>query len=204
MLMYTKDLSNEESYKLLSGVVVPRPVAWISTQSGSGHTNLAPFSAFTFVSHEPPMVGISIGMSGGARKDTARNIAETGAFVVNIGNDSQIEVMHASADEHPAEISEIELLGLHTLPSRLIKVPRIASAPVSLECRLHSITSFGRGGSEFFVGEILAFHIDDNVIANGKIDSALLKPICRLAGPHYARIGEIVTMKAAFRKKSNS
>ena len=194
MLILSKDLKTLETYKLLTGVVVPRPIAWVSTLSKDGVTNLAPFSCFTFVSNKPPLLGINIGQLNRKRKDTAVNMAETGEFVVNIGNDSQIEPLHNSAEEYPPEVSEIDVLGLHTLPSQFIHAPRLAEAPIQMECKLHSITPFGEGGSEFFVGEVLAFHIADDVISNGKVDTAKLRPICRLAGPNYAKLGEIIAV----------
>jgi flavin reductase (DIM6/NTAB) family NADH-FMN oxidoreductase RutF len=189
------DLDAKQAYKLMTAVVVPRPIAWVSTMSASGVTNLAPFSYFTSVSNKPPMLGINIGQEHGGRKDTARNILQTKEFVVNIGEFAQVEAMHASADHHPPEISEIDLLGLKTLPSSFISVPRLAQAPVQMECRLDRMIPFGTAGSEFYVGEVLAFHVRDDLIENNKIDSVALDPICRLAGPFYAKLGEVVKMR---------
>ena len=185
-----------EAYKLLTGVIVPRPIAWVSTLSEQGVSNLAPFSYFTGVSNKPPMVGINIGHERGLRKDTATNILQTKEFVVNIAQWSQLEVLHASAERHPAEVSEIELLGLDTTPSVHIKPPRIAQAPVQMECRLHQMIPFGDAGSEFYVGEVIAFHFREDVIDMTKmrVDSVALEPICRLGGPLYAGLGEKVKM----------
>ncbi|HEY7805160.1 MAG TPA: flavin reductase family protein, partial [Orrella sp.] len=121
-----ESLDAKQAYKLLTGVIVPRPIAWVSTLSKNGVTNLAPFSYFTSVANKPPMVGINIGQEYGGRKDTARNILETEQFVVNIAQWPQLDALHASADHHPPETSEIELLGLSTEASTLIKPPRIA------------------------------------------------------------------------------
>lgn len=118
-----ESLDAVQAYKLLTGVIVPRPIAWVSTISAAGTTNLAPFSYFTSVSNKPPMVGINIGQEYGGRKDTARNILQTEEFVVNVAHWGQLKDLHASADHHPPEISEIELLGLKTLPSLQIKPP---------------------------------------------------------------------------------
>jgi len=190
------DLGPEETYKLMTGVVVPRPIAWISSVSKTGTVNLAPFSCYTIVSNKPPMIGVNIGRKAGLRKDTAVNIQESGEFVVNIGDESLLQSVHLSAIEHPPEVSEADLLGLPKLPSEVIAVPRIADAPVSLECRLHSITPFGSTGAEFFVGEIVMFHIRDGLLRNGKIDTVQLRPICRLGGPNYATLGDIVTLRS--------
>ena len=187
-------LGPEAMYKLLTGIVVPRPIAWVSTLSPGGGVNLAPFSAFTFVSNKPPMLGINVGRKAGVMKDTGNNIHATGEFVVNIPDDSMIEPVHLSAVEHPPEISEAELLGLAVAPGTHIRTPRLAQAPISMECRLHRAIAFGDTGSEFMVGEIVAFHIRDGLYVNGKIDTAKLRPICRLGGPNYAKLGEIVSM----------
>jgi len=195
MKLLASDLDAKQAYKLLTGVIVPRPIAWVSSVSAVGVTNVAPFSYFTSVSNKPPMVGINIGQEHGGRKDTARNILETKEFVVNIATFVQLEDLHASADHHPPEVSEIEMLGLETLPSELIAPPRIAKAPVQMECRLHQMIPFGAGGSEFYVGEVLAFHIDDSIITDGKVDTLALAPVCRLAGPFYATLGEVVRMR---------
>jgi flavin reductase (DIM6/NTAB) family NADH-FMN oxidoreductase RutF len=187
-------LGPEATYKLITGIVVPRPIAWVTTRSEGGHVNLAPFSAFTFVSNKPPMVGINVGRKAEKMKDTARNIHATGEFVVNIADVTMIEHVHLSAIEHAPDVSEVEELGLATVPSQVIATPRLADAPISLECRLHRCVAFGDSGSEFMVGEIVVFHIRDGLLENGKIDTAKLNPICRIGGPRYAKLGEIVTM----------
>lgn len=187
-------LGPEQTYRLMTGVVVPRPIAWITTLSPHG-VNLAPFSCFTFVSNKPPMVGINIGRKAGVRKDTGANIQANGEFVVNVGDETMIEQIHLSAVEHPPEVSEVDYLGLETLPSDHIATPRLTIAPVSLECRLRQVIPFGDTGAEFYVGEVLAFHVRDGLYENGKIDTAKLRPTCRLGGPNYAKLGEIVTMQ---------
>src|SRR5690349_942033 len=106
------DLSAEACYKLLSGLVVPRPIAWISTRDAGGLVNLAPFSCYTFVCSKPPMVGVNIGRRDGELKDTARNIRDMKEFVVNIGDASMLEMIHRSADEYEPHEGEAQLLGL--------------------------------------------------------------------------------------------
>jgi flavin reductase (DIM6/NTAB) family NADH-FMN oxidoreductase RutF len=105
-----------------------------------------------------------------------------------------IEHVHLSAIEYAPEVSEVEQLGLSTVPSRTMRTPRLADAPISLECRLHRAIAFGETGSEFIVGEIIVFHVRDGLLEDGKIDTAKLRPICRIAGPRYAKLGEIVTL----------
>lgn len=195
MKILASSLSPEQTYKLMTGIVVPRPIAWITSVSGQGVVNLAPFSCYTIVSNKPPMLGVNIGRKAGTRKDTGRNILENKAFVVNIANEELLHPMHQSAVEYEAHVSEVQELGLQTLASDRIAVPRLAAAPVSLECVLHSVTPYGDTGAEFFVGEVVALHVRDDLLQNGKIDTALLRPVCRLAGPNYAHLGEIITLK---------
>jgi len=187
-------LDPESTYKLLTGVIVPRPIAWVSSMSADQVLNLAPFSCFTFVSNKPPMIGINVGRKAGTRKDTAANITARGEFVVQIPDESMINDVHLSAVEHPADISEVEFLGLATAESDLIAVPRLRDVPVSLECRLHSVTEYGDTGAEFIVGEIVAFHIRDGLLVDGKIETTVMQPIARIGGPNYASLGRITRM----------
>jgi flavin reductase (DIM6/NTAB) family NADH-FMN oxidoreductase RutF len=189
-------LDAEQSYRLLVGVVVPRPVAWVTTLSASGVVNLAPFSAFTFVSPKPPMLAISVGHKGGVYKDTARNILATEEFVVHITDQALIESVHLSSVEHPPEVSEVEHLGLDTAPCRHVKVPRITAAPIAAECRLRHCIEFGETRSRLLVGEVLLYHARDGLIRDNKIETRELDPICRLGGPRYASLGEIITLQS--------
>lgn len=190
--IYPADQTAEANYKLMSGVVVPRPIAWITTVSPTGLVNLAPFSCYTFLSPKPPLVGVNVGRRDGALKDTSRNIHSARAFVVNIADSTMLDSLHDSADEHGPEVSEAALLGLAVLPGETVAVPRLADVSVALECRLHSIQEFGDLRAEFIVGEVTAFHFRDGVCVDGRIDTRALDPVCRLAGVHYARIGEII------------
>lgn len=203
MQIAADELDTEATYKLLTGLVVPRPIAWVTTCSPEGVTNLAPFSAFTFVSNRPPMVGISVGRKAGVLKDTARNILATGEFVVNVPDETLVEAVHLSAIEYGPEESEVERLGLATLPGEAVRVPRLAGVPASLECRLAHAIAFGRGGSQFLVGEVLRYHVRDGLLVDGKIDTRRLAPLCRLGGPNYARLGEVVTMRPIAQASKN-
>lgn len=190
--IHSADLTGDAAYKLLCGVVVPRPVAWISTMSSAGISNLAPFSCFTFVSHTPPMLGVSIGRRPAGLKDTARNIHETRQFVVHIGDETLLDPLHRSGAEFPPEVSEADLLGLELVPSRLVAPLRVAKAPIAMECRLHRVVDFGT--NQFFVGEIHLFHIRDDLTVDNRIDSGRLRPIARLGGPNYSTLGQIIGM----------
>ena len=191
-------LDPETAYRLITGVVVPRPIAWVTSLSATGVLNLAPFSAFMFVSPKPPMLAISVGRKGAIYKDTAQNILNNEEYVVHIADSSLMKAVHESSTEHPPDVSEVEELRLSTLPGERIKVPRLAAAPVAMECRFRQCLEFGETRSRLIVGEVLVFHIRDGLLQNGKIETEALDPIARIAGPRYAKLGEIVTLKPVF------
>jgi flavin reductase (DIM6/NTAB) family NADH-FMN oxidoreductase RutF len=191
-------LDAETAYRLITGVVVPRPIAWVTSLSDGGVLNLAPFSAFTFVAPKPPMLAISVGRKGKTYKDTAQNILNNEEYVVHIVDSSLMNAVHESSTEHPPDVSEVEELRLSTLPGERIKVSRLASAPIAMECRFRQCLEFGETRSRLIVGEVLVFHIRDGLLNNGKIETEALDPIARIAGPRYAKLGDIVTLKPVF------
>jgi flavin reductase (DIM6/NTAB) family NADH-FMN oxidoreductase RutF len=184
-------------YKLLTGSVVPRPIAWVTTISPDGICNAAPFSAFTFVCNNPPMLLINAGRVD-RQKDTARNIIETGCFVVNIASLDQMELMNATSAPYPAGISETTELGIELAPSTLIAAPRIADAPVSMECKFERVIDFGTEGSQSLIGEVVMWHIADHLYEDGKINQQKLHPIGRVGGAVYASLGELIPMDAPY------
>ena len=191
-------LDPETAYRLITGVVVPRPIAWVTSLSATGVLNLAPFSAFMFVAPKPPMLAISVGRKGNIYKDTAQNILNNEEYVVHIADSSLMNAVHESSTEHPPDVSEVDELGLATLPGERIKVPRLAAAPIAMECRFRQCLEFGETRSRLIIGEVLVFHIRDGLLNNGKIETEALDPIARIAGPRYAKLGEIVTLKSVF------
>ncbi|MBV9982394.1 flavin reductase family protein [Bradyrhizobium sp.] len=192
------ELPAERIYRLMTGIVVPRPIAWVTSLSRSGVLNLAPFSAFTFVSQKPPMLAISVGRKADLYKDTAHNILDTEEYVIHIANTGLMEAVHESSVEHPPEVSEVEQLKLETVPSESIKVPRLAAPPVAMECRFRQCLEFGEARSRLIVGEVVLFHVRDGLVTNGKIETEALDPIARIGGPRYARLGDIVTFRTVF------
>ena len=199
------ELGAERIYRLMTGIVVPRPIAWVTSLSRKGVLNLAPFSAFMFVAPKPPMLAISVGRKGNIYKDTAQNILNNEQYVVHIADSSLMNAVHESSTEHPPDVSEVDELGLATLPGERIKVPRLAAAPIAMECRFRQCLEFGETRSRLIVGEVLAFHLRDGLVQNGKIETKALDPIARIAGPRYATLGEIVTLKPVFQtSKSES
>src|SRR5262249_40067422 len=132
-------LDRRAAYKLMISLIVPRPIAWVSTVSPEGAHNLAPFSYFNGISSHPPIVMIAVGARHGERKDTWRNIQQTGEFVVNVVVPELVDAMVLSSGEFPPEVDEFKEAGVSPLPSKRIKPPRIAESPVSLECALERI-----------------------------------------------------------------
>lgn len=195
MELSSTTLSAEAAYKLLVGVVVPRPIAWVTTLSSGGSVNLAPFSFFTVVSQKPPMIAISVGRRKGELKDTARNIDARRDFVVNICDETMFEKVHLSGADFPENVSEAETLGLALLPSRDVAVPRLADSPINLECTLSQTIEFGDLHVRLIVGEVRRFHIRDDLYRDGKIDTERLRPLARVAGPSYASLDRFIHLR---------
>jgi flavin reductase (DIM6/NTAB) family NADH-FMN oxidoreductase RutF len=179
------------AYKLVVGCVVPRPIAWITTMNAKGLVNAAPFSSYNYVATDPPMLGVNIASKAHGLKDTARNILETGEFVVNVADVDNMEMMHASAAEFDADVSETSSLGIDLIPSLKVKVPRIAHSPIQMECRLDQSVKLGVGRNVLYIGEIVAFHIWDELFDGERVDSIKLNPVARLGGPNYSALGQI-------------
>lgn len=196
MIINPATLDHNEVYKLMMACIVPRPIAWVTSMSTEGIVNAAPFSAFCSVSTEPPMVGVNIGRRGKGLKDTARNILASNEYVINIADETLMEKLHYCSREYPADISELKEVGLETASSEYVKTPRIAAAPIQFECVLFKILEFGVS-TQFFVGEIKRFHVRDGLCINNKIETSKLRPLARVGGPTYARLGEFVPMKPA-------
>ena len=152
-------LDTAAGYRLIIGCVVPRPIAWITTVDRDGRVNAAPFSSYNYVATSPPMLAINIATRNGEIKDTARNIRESGEFVVNVATEHTMEVMHQTAQEFAPDVSETDALGLELLPSRRVRPPRLAATPVQMECRIDRIVELGRGINTLFIGEVIAFHL---------------------------------------------
>ncbi len=191
----TASLSPADNYKLLSGSIVPRPIAWVSTVDADGARNLAPYSFFTAVCANPPMVCFCPGVREAkdglrATKDTLENIRATGEFVVNIVSEPLAEAMNGTAAQLPADGDEFTLAGLTALPGELVRAPRVAEARVQMECRLREIvgvSTLPMGGS-LVLGEVLRFHIADEVLEPGlHIAPDKLQAVGRMAGADYVR-----------------
>ena len=182
-------------------LVVPRPIGWISSIDREGRPNLAPYSFFNGVSTDPPcvMFGPSTRPAGGAGeralKDSHRNAEHSGEFVLNLATFAQRDAMNASSAGLPAGDNEFVAAGLETLPSRLIKPPRVKGARVHLECvylKTVDLPRSRRGGENFIViGQVIGIHIDDDLIVDGRVEIARARPIARLGYMDYCVVDEV-------------
>lgn len=181
----TENTSNSVTYKLLIGLIVPRPIALITSMGEDGLLNAAPFSAFNYFCTDPPIVGIGVTNRPDQEfvpKDTARNIRRTGEFVVNVVTEDIAEKMNICATDFPAAMSEVEIAGFTTLPSEKVKVPRLAEAHAALECREHTTMEIGR--SRIILGRVVSIYVDDVFVdpAGPYIKSDAMHNIGRMNG----------------------
>ena len=188
------ELRGRDRYRLLISAVVPRPIAFVTSQSPSGIVNLAPFSFFQGVSVSPPTVSIAVGRKrDGSPKDTWRNIQETGEYVIHAVTGDLLDAVIIAAAEWPAEESEVQRADLTTTPSEAVAVPRLQGTALALECRRHSIQEVH--GVGLIVGEVLRFHVDEALLTDPdgppEIDFTRLRPLARLGGDGYVQGGDI-------------
>jgi flavin reductase (DIM6/NTAB) family NADH-FMN oxidoreductase RutF len=176
-------------YRLLNAVVVPRPIAWVSSTSAAGVDNLAPHSFFTVASVTPPIVQFT---SVGA-KDTLRNVRETGEFVVNLAPEPLFELINETATDYPPEIGEFDAAGVEREPSELVRPPRVARSPVALECRVHRIIPVG--DCHLILGEVLRAAIRTDVLVDGHPDVHRLRPLARLGRDEWCTVGDVREIK---------
>jgi flavin reductase (DIM6/NTAB) family NADH-FMN oxidoreductase RutF len=191
MIISPKEHDYRDIYKLMIGAIVPRPIAFVSTLSLEGILNLAPFSFFTGVSANPPVVCFSpmIRGSDGKKKDTLNNIETTREFVVNIVSEDFAVQMNICSTEFPPEVDEFQQSGLTPISSDLVKAPRVKESKINLECRLLQVVHVSPKplGGSLVLGEVLCFHVADELWEDYRIDPDKLKPIGRMGGPTYAR-----------------
>ena len=198
MIINPPEHDYRDIYKLMVGVIVPRPIAFVSTISEDGIRNLAPFSFFTGISANPPVICFSpmIRGSDGARKDTLRNCEATKEFVVNVVSEEFAERMNICSVEYPPEVDEFGMSGLTPVASDLVKPPRVKESHISMECRLVQIVEVSSRplGGSLVMGEVLRFHVDDALFENYKIDPDKLHAIGRMGGPTYTRTTDLFDM----------
>jgi flavin reductase (DIM6/NTAB) family NADH-FMN oxidoreductase RutF len=195
------DYEPRQVYKLMTGIIVPRPVALVSTVDRDGVANLAPFSFFTGVGSNPPTVLFcpvvrARGAAADIRKDTLRNVEDTGEFVINAVSDEIAAATNATAAEVPPEVDEFVLSGLTPQASEIVLPPRVAESPAQMECKLLQViyTSREPGGGVVVLGEVVRFHVRGNLVDNFRVDPAGLDAVGRMAGNTWARTRERIEL----------
>jgi flavin reductase (DIM6/NTAB) family NADH-FMN oxidoreductase RutF len=190
--------TERENYKLLTGTIIPRPIAFVTSTTEDGTINGAPFSYFNIVSSNPPMISLGLQRKEEKMKDTARNILNQKEFVVHIVDDSNVEAINITAASLPPDQSEVEKANLSLIPSESISVPGIMEAKVRFECTLEHAVELGEDGNigvDLVIGKISRLHIDEEIYESGRINSDKLAAVSRLAGSNYAKIGEIFSIE---------
>jgi len=181
----TEQLSPKEAYDVLSAVVVPRPIAFITTVSPEGIVNAAPYSFFNVINEDPPMVAFSAGMGAGGKKDTVLNVEITNEFVVNVVTEAILDQVVETSARYPRTVSEIDVTHLRTAPSTVVHPPCVADSPVSLECRLWRQIPLKKDGRILTIGTVVVIHVADALLTAGKVDVTKLNAIGRLAGDWF-------------------
>ena len=186
-------------YKLLTGSVIPRPIGWISTIDENGINNLAPFSYFNAVGEDPPHIMFSTVRGNNTNKDTLNNVLANKQFVVNMVTETLVEQMNTTSQAVPSNVDEFELVGLTPVASNKIKPNRVKESPITFECEMvhhYFLEDHKNGGACIIIGKIVMMHIDESVLLdNYKINMETYKPIARLAGSNYSKIGELFSIK---------
>jgi flavin reductase (DIM6/NTAB) family NADH-FMN oxidoreductase RutF len=183
-------VSSDAAYHWLAATIVPRPIAWVSTLNENGTANLAPFSFFTGVTSEPVTCLICVARNKqGEKKDTWRNVERTGEYVIHVVPDALGQQMNATSRSLPYGVDEFEVAGVTKAPSDLVAPPRVVESPVAMECRLDRIVPVGPPGDDtaIIIGQVLLWHVHDDVLVNGRIDLGRLDAIGRTAGAGYVR-----------------
>jgi flavin reductase (DIM6/NTAB) family NADH-FMN oxidoreductase RutF len=169
--------------QLMFSLIVPRPIAWITTVSTDGVVNVAPFSFYNGITSRPPLIMVSIGKRrDGSPKDTGRNIRETGEFVVNLVTEEFLKPMVESGKDFPPEIGEVEALKLETEPSSVVRPPRIKGVKAVLECKLYELIEIGEAPMDLVIGKVVAFHYEEELFKSSK------GVVGRLGGKRYTVI----------------
>jgi flavin reductase (DIM6/NTAB) family NADH-FMN oxidoreductase RutF len=193
------ELEYSAVYKLLTGAIIPRPIGWISTIDENGINNLAPFSYFNAVGEDPPHVMFSTVRGNNANKDTLNNVLANKQFVVNMVTEDLVEQMNTTSQAVSSEIDEFELAGVTPIDSVKVKPKRVKESPITFECEMvhhYFLEDHKQGGACIIIGRIVMMHFDDIVLLdNYKINLEKYKPIARLAGSNYSKMGEIFSVK---------
>ena len=192
-------LETKAIYKLLTGSIIPRPIAWIATIDDAGTNNLAPFSYFNMVGDDPPHVMFSTQRLNNSNKDTLNNVLATKQFVVNMVTEALAEQMNSTAQAVAPEVDEFQMVGVTPIPSSVVKPMRVKESLVQFECEMvhhYFLENHKQGGACVVIGRVVRMHFDENVLLEDyKINMETYKPIARLAGSNYSKIGEVFSIK---------
>ena len=194
-------ITEYQRYKLMASLIVPRPIALVTTIGEGGVVNAAPFSMFNMLGEEPPIVMISINrLTDGKLKDTAANIVRDKEFVVHLSDEAMAEQMHRCGERLPPHVSELAAVGLTTLPSRAVRPPRIAEAPVAFECTLWE--TLETASRQIFIGQVRWLHARDGLIDTERWRVRLqdYHPVARFGASFYVKTNE----RFSFEAKSNA
>ena len=186
-------------YKLITGSIIPRPIGWISTIDSNGINNLAPFSYFNAVGEDPPHIMFSTVRGNNTNKDTLNNILNNNQFVVNMVTEDLVEAMNTTATAFPYDVDEFEVVHITPITSSKIKPMRVKESPISFECEMvhhYFLEDHKNGGACVIIGRIVMMHFEENVLLeNHKINRDHYKPVARLEGANYCKLGEVFSIK---------
>jgi flavin reductase (DIM6/NTAB) family NADH-FMN oxidoreductase RutF len=202
-------LPNTRRYRLLISAIVPRPIAFVSTRSRDGRDNLAPFSFFMGVGSDPPMIALSVSSRDGEKKDTARNLEETGEFIVHVATEELAHAVNEASGDWAFDDDEFVRTGLAKAAATKVDVARIRDAKVALECRTHTVLPLGKAPHDvrLVIGEVVWIHVDETVLEEAPaglptdaadapllVDATLLKPLARLGKNLYTTLGSLIAL----------
>lgn len=192
-LIHTAELEGRDRYQLLTSLVVPRPIAWVSTRSAEGVPNLAPFSYFIGLSATPMLVGVSIGQRRGAPKDSLANLRESGTFCLNVVTEGQLEAMNLSSIEAAPQLDEFAWTGLEMAEAESVRAPYVRDCPAVLECTVTQEVELAGSANTLVIGEVRAVRLHGSLsLVEGThfVDHRSLRPVGRLWGAVYSLLGE--------------
>ena len=199
MRFISSETPNSTLYKLLTGTVIPRPIGWISTIDENGVNNLAPFSFFNAVGEDPPHVMFSTVRTGNKNKDTLNNVLANKQFVVNLVTEDLVEQMNKCSAPLPPDADEFEHAGLESIASDFVIPKRVKEAKVHFECEMvhhYFLEGHQDGVACIVIGKVVCMHVMDEILMErNRINLDLYKPVARLAGSNYAKLGEMFTIK---------
>lgn len=191
--------SERDIYKLLIGSVVPRPIAFVTTLSEDGVLNAAPFSYFSILTSNPPMLSVSVQRKNGTSKDTARNAMQSGELVIHIVDEDNVEAVNETAANLPPDESELVRTNLTPVVSEVVKVPGVLESKIRMECALEQVVTLNGAdqlpAADLLIARVVRFHVSEELYEQGRIDAAKLKPVSRMAGNIYSALGEMFTIE---------